>query len=186
MVNEFVIPDLEYSKRELTVVNLFKLFGNKINSFLNIGFRNWLDPRTQWWIKICKANNIDWKIVEIFQQNVIDSIANGCNPNKIILGNIRNIDVLSEAECIFFWHGSEHIEKDEFIQLSPKLEAKYAILVFGTPFGEQPQDEIYGNEHEKHLLAWNYDDWKILSYTVEFVFDNELYPHITAFKILKK
>lgn len=176
-----IIPKFKYTQREITVCDILKKI--EFKTFLNIGFHDWQDIRKHWWIEICKTNNIDWKIVEVFKSNVDDTISKGCPKDRIIHGNIKDVEELPESDCIMFWHGPEHLYKQEFLDILPKLEEKYKILIFGMPWGEEPQGEAYGNPHEKHISAWDILEWKQLGYEVITVKDNKKYPHITCYKI---
>jgi hypothetical protein len=178
-----IIPNHNYTPREATVANILKTLD--IKSFINVGFHDWQDPRRHWWIKICDINNIDWKIIEVFEHNVQDAIQKGCDENKIILENIANVDDLPESDCLMFWHGPEHLDKTIFLEILPKLEKKYKILIFGMPLGEEPQGVCYGNPFEEHISSWTTNEWKEMGYEVMEVFDSQPYPHITTYKINK-
>lgn len=175
------IPKFNYTQRERTVCEVLKQL--QISSFINVGFHNWEDRRRHWWIEICKHNNIDWTIVEVFEGNVIDTIQKGCPEDKIIHMNIKNVNDLPDSDCLMFWHGPEHLLKSEFLEILPELENKYKNLIFGMPFGEEPQGPVYGNPHEEHVSAWEPIEWQELGYKVVPVFDRAKYPHMTCYKI---
>ena len=126
-----------------------------------------------------RINNIP---VEIFEPNVKDAIAKGCPPNKIFNTSIAD-DSLPQTDCLLFWHGPEHLLKEDFLELLPLLEAKYKVLIFGMPLGEEPQGAAYGNPWEEHISAWNTKEWEDLGYNVVEIHDGQPYPHITTFKI---
>lgn len=175
-----IIPEHNYTQREQTVVDIVQNLDFK--SFINVGFRFWDDPRNHWWVKICDTNNINWSIVEIFEENVSDSIQKGCPDNKIILGNIIDVYKLPDADCLLFWHGPEHVEKNKFLSILPELEKKYNILIFGMPLGYHPQGICHNNPFEEHISVWTTEDWTNLGYITKEVFDQK-YPHITSYKI---
>jgi hypothetical protein len=182
MVRE--IPKHNYTHREQTVVDLLKTLDTEINSFTNVGFHDWQDPRRHWWIKICEANGIEWNIVEVFEPNVKDAISKGCPPQKIFNLSISEVDTLPNTDCLLFWHGPEHLYKEEFLDVLKKLEQKYKVLIFGMPLGEEPQGEAYGNPYEKHVSSWERKEWEELGYTVFEVHDHQRYPHITVYKVM--
>lgn len=186
MVNVFKIPPHNYTERELSVVTILKeKQGLNLSSFLNVGFHSWEDPRVHWWIRICEENNIDWKILEIFKENVEDTIQKGCPINKIILGDILDVDKYENIDCLFFWHGPEHIDKKKFLAALPNIEKKVnKLIIFGMPLGYEPQEEVYGNIHEVHISEWQPDEWKKLGYDVTIVRDRARYQHITAYKTI--
>tara|TARA_R110000824_G_scaffold303001_1_gene490797 strand:- start:2646 stop:3197 length:552 start_codon:yes stop_codon:yes gene_type:complete len=179
------IPNHPYTGREITVVSLVNSFNdtNKISSWLNIGFRNWTDPRSHWWVKLCEENNIDWKITEIFKPNVDDSIAAGCPPDQICQGDIMNTDSYDSADLLIFWHGPEHIIKEDFLAKLPEIEKKAKkLIIFGMPDGFLPQGECYGNEWEEHVSGWTKEDWHTLGYKTLLVEGSGPGNHITAYK----
>ena len=181
-----MIPEHQYTVRERTVIEILKnIHQLKIKSFLNVGFHNWEDPRRHWWIKFCDANNISWKILEVFSHNVNDAITKGCPNDKIQLGNILDVDQYENFDCILFWHGPEHIEKDVFLNALPSIEAKAnKLIIFGMPLGHEPQDDAYGNPFERHRSDWYEHEWKKLGYETIPVHDHQKYPHITTYKII--
>jgi hypothetical protein len=188
MVKMFTIPPHNYTQREHTIIKV--LTDNKelnIQSFLNVGFHSWEDSRTHWWIKICEENNINWKILEIFKNNVEDTINKGCSKEKIQLGNILNVNEYENVDCMLFWHGPEHIDKQTFIDTLPEIEKKVnKLIIFGMPLGYEPQDVVYDNKYEIHLSEWHPEDWKKMGYDVIEVHDRARYQHMTVFKILNK
>lgn len=182
-----VIPDHNYTVREKTVVEILKEHGDGLKSFLNVGFHNWEDPRRHWWIKICEANGINWNIMEVYQPNVEDAINKGCPVDKIFLGNILDVDKYSNYDCILFWHGPEHINKEMFLETLPAIENKSnKLIIFGMPLGYEPQGEAYGNPYEKHESSWYEYEWKDLNYKTIPIHDHQVYPHITTYKWWKK
>lgn len=175
------IPKHNYTAREKTVCSVFQQMP-AITSFVNVGFHDWQDPRRHWWIKICDANQIDWSIVEVFENNVKDTIAKGCPESKIHNKSISDVEDLPDADALMFWHGPEHLLKEDFLNILPDLEKKYKVLIFGMPLGEEPQGQAYGNPHEEHISAWDTAEWEGMGYTVIEVRDGRRYPHITAYK----
>jgi len=183
-----VIPKHNYTLREKSVINLLSenvLVVEKIRTFLNVGFHGWKDDRAHWWIKFCNENGIDWKILEIFEQNIVNAISDGCPVDKIVLGDILNTETYETVDCLMFWHGPEHILKDEFLSKLPEIERKVnKLIIFGMPLGYEPQHTVYGNIHENHLSEWHSIDWRNLGYTVTEVHDRLIHQHLTAYKIL--
>ena len=181
--NEFIIPTIKYTQRETTIVNILKENQDlKLESFMNVGFHDWQQEGRHWWIKICEANNIDWKILEIYEPNVKNALDGGCPPEKIILGSIMDVDKYPNVDCMFFWHGPEHIKKQEYIDRLPEIEKKVnKLVIFGMPLGHEPQGAAYGNPHEVHVSDWYPKDWEELGYSVVEVHDRKP-AHITVYK----
>tara|TARA_Y100000590_G_scaffold470044_1_gene661575 strand:+ start:6605 stop:7234 length:630 start_codon:yes stop_codon:yes gene_type:complete len=179
----FNIPWHQFTRREKTALNVLSNYNDNIHSLLNIGFHNWEDKRNHWWIKICNKNNINWVILEIFKNNIIQAINKGCPKNNIFEGNILEPQTYKNFDCILFWHGPEHIEKKTFINKLPNIEKKAnKIIIFGMPDGEEIQGAIYGNKFEEHISSWDVKDWEELGYKTIVV--NDRTPgHITAYKI---
>lgn len=179
------IPQHNFTVREQTVVNILKGLDTPINSFLNVGFRQWNDQRNHWWIKLCEANEVKWNIMEVYQPNIDDAINGGCPKDNIKLGNILDTTQYENYDCILFWHGPEHIKKDVFINALPSIEAKAnKLIIFGMPLGHEPQDAAHGNPFERHESDWFVQDWQQLGYETIPVHDHQRYPHITTFKFL--
>lgn len=179
-----------YSHRELTVVELLKEFSKikTIDSFLNVGFHDYQDIRNRWWIDICRANDIDWQILEVFKPNVENFLhhAPPADHHRITHGNLKDIkNLFSRKYDVFFhWHGPEHLERDKFLGLVPDIiNCTSKLVVFGCPNGHEDQDEAYGNPHEKHISYWSEGDFHRLGFKTVLVKDKKP-GHITAYKIL--
>lgn len=179
-----------YSHREMTVVKLLREFSKSgsITSFLNIGFHDYQDIRKRWWIDICRANDIDWQILEIFEPNVENFIKHAPveDHDRITLGNLRNIGNLfsRKYDVLFHWHGPEHVEKQEFLSDLPELiNITEKLIILGCPNGHEDQDEAYGNPFEKHVSFWTEEDFHQLGFETVLVTDKKP-GHITAYKFL--
>lgn len=175
------IPEHSYTPREQTVADILKNTDLK-KGILNVGFHDWQDPRRHWWIKICEANGLAWRITEIFQPNVDDALLKGCPPDKISLGDILDLKDNRGMDCLLFWHGPEHLPKEDMLAVLPELEKLFPVVIMGMPLGEEPQGEAYGNPHERHISVWHREDWAVLGYEVIEVHDRQRYPHMTVYK----
>jgi len=73
----------------------------------------------------------------------------------IVEGDVRLIDtyskLLSLYDVIIFWHGPEHLTRQEFEELLPKLMARCHTLVIGAPWGVWEQEDLRGNTFERHV-----------------------------------
>ena len=68
------------------------------------------------------------------------------------LQDVRNIDFPHGLlDAVFWWHGPEHIPQADLPATLSKLEAAAPLVVLGCPHGPSPQDDVYGNEAERHL-----------------------------------
>lgn len=177
-----------YTKREWTVVQLMKELHKtiEIKSLLCIGFRDYHDIRNRWWIDLCRKNNIDWHILEIFQANV-ERYKGQCPSSdiqRITCGDVREIDKIfdHQFDVIIHWHGPEHLYKDDFLQALPGIEKTAKMLVIlGCPNGEEEQGITYGNPYEEHVSFWSTDEFESLGYQTILIKD-KIPGHITAYK----
>lgn len=187
MEHKVKIPNRSYTNREKTVVEILKQVEG-IKSFINFGFHNWEDNRRHWWIDICKVNDVDWEIIEIFEQNVINAVNAGCPENKIKIGNILETDSYENSDCILFWHGPEHIERETFLENIKRIESKATkIIIFGMPYGEEAQGPVYGNKYEEHVSAWYEEDFEKMGYQCIVLHDGKgsgRAGHMTVYKVL--
>lgn len=179
-----------YTKRELTVVHLLKeLAAQKpITSFLNVGFHDYQDIRNRWWIDICQANNIDWHILEIFEPNVQNFLqhASTADRQRITLGNLKDIDSVfaRKFDVLLHWHGPEHLERKEFLDLLPKILGNtQRMVILGCPNGPEEQGQAYGNPFEEHISFWSTEDFAELGFQTISVADKKP-GHITAYRHL--
>lgn len=91
--------------------------------------------------------------------------------NKVICGDVRNVqEIVSENkkyDVIVFWHGVEHLSKDEGNSVIAKLESRAKIaVVLGMPYGEWKRAKLtYNNPNEAHISAWYPKDLEKLDFT---------------------
>lgn len=174
-----IIPEHNYTTREQTVVGILKTIDAE--SFLNVGFRQYSDPRNHWWIKICEANNIDWKILEIFKPNIDASIKAGLESSRAIHGDIMDLN-FPNFDIILFWHGPEHIAKEKFIRKLKKIEAKAnKMIILGMPNGHEVQGPVHDNPYEEHVAHYTPEELYEIGYETIIVEDRKP-GHITAYK----
>ncbi len=181
-----------YTRRELTVIPLLKeLAAEKpITSFLNVGFHDYQDIRNRWWIDICRANKIDWHILEIFEPNVENFLKHvpAADRHRITLGNLKDMGILFNRKFDVFlhWHGPEHLEKEEFLGFLPTILGSTARLaILGCPNGPEEQGQAYGNPYEEHISFWSRDDFHQLGFATVAVADKKP-GHITAYQFLQR
>lgn len=179
-----------YTRRELTVVELLKMVATRQRpprSFLNIGFHDYQDVRNRWWIDICRANGIDWHILEVFQPNVDNFLAHApaADRHRITCGNLLDLDRLYQRnfDVILHWHGPEHLERQAFLDCLPTLLAHSDLLtILGCPDGEEEQGQAYGNPFEEHVSFWSEEDFRGLGFEVLRVRDKAP-GHLTAYRL---
>ncbi len=181
-----------YTRRELTVVALLKELATKtgVHSLLNVGFHDYQDMRSRWWIDICRANTIDWHILEIFQPNVENFIKHApvADQHRMHLGNLKDIDRIftRKFDVLLHWHGPEHLDKEEYLSILPKICAcTRHLVILGCPNGPEEQGQAYGNPHEEHISFWSQEDFHKLGFATQTVSDKAP-GHITAYRYLEQ
>lgn len=92
-----------------------------------------------------------WKLhlLEVFPGNVEHHKHTGLF-DTLTLGDVRTVRFIRKFDCVFWWHGCEHIPAADLAHTLVKLEALAPRVVLGCPNGHSPQDTVYGNEAERH------------------------------------
>jgi len=88
---------------------------------------------------------------------------------KKILGDMRTIDTLVTApyDVIVAWHSVEHISKEDGKEALAKMVALSNLsVIWGMPWGNYPQDAMYGNPNEEHKSHWQADELEALGFQV--------------------
>ena len=108
-------------------------------------------------------------------------------PYGVAYGDVRNVDsVLKEAfDVAFFWHGPEHLSREEIMPVLESLEGMSRIVVLGCPHGAYKQGPEYGNPYEEHLTAIYPEFLEGLGYGTDVVGEaNERGSNIMAWKFV--
>ena len=177
-----IIPDRDYTVRERTVCDLLAPLTN-VRRLLNVGMRHPGDPRNLWWINICKANGTETHVLEVFEPNCRELRAAGID--NVTCGDVCDVRSIYHKpfDVLLWWHGPEHIEKPEAPGVIDGLwQLTAGTLILGCPLGNDPQGICYGNQHERHLCAWQAEDFIALGFQATVVRDGQPYPHITAWQ----
>lgn len=91
---------------------------------------------------------------EVFHCNVLDMHSNNQTKNKT-------------WDWIIWWHGPEHVKKEEFRELLPKISKMYNVgFIVGCPFGTHEQGSMYGNNFEAHISHWKDTELEKMGFTV--------------------
>jgi len=88
---------------------------------------------------------------------------------KVVQGDVRRLDKLGlpTFDTVLWWHGPEHIEREELAQTVARLEAlAEGLVVLGCPWGRYPQGEFMGNPHDAHRASLYPQDFERLGYRV--------------------
>ena len=110
-------------------------------------------------------NGVGWhlELLEVWRPN-LDHYSSAGPFHDLTLGDIREIETLTH-DALFWWHGPEHIGKDEIPALLKRLEEMVPVVVLGCPWGKYDQGAEYGNPFEEHratlypvdFLDWGYE-----------------------------
>ena len=184
-----IIPDHLYTARELTVCGLLGgMCRARVRTFLNIGMNRPHNPANNWWLKICQANGILPYVLEVFEPNRRALREYGI-PN-VIAGDVSEIDSIfgpSSFDVVLWWHGPEHVEKSVAIQTIEKLKGcTRQMLIVGCPKGFEPQTTVGGNDHERHVSAWERSDFEKQGMETIVVHDGRAFLHITAWLVVNR
>jgi len=90
---------------------------------------------------------------------------------RVIGGDVRHIAEMSlpAFDLAFWWHGPEHIRREELAPTLVGLEAVAEFVVLACPFGytRQREQEMRGNPHQEHIGAFLPADFLQLGYSVD-------------------
>ncbi len=130
--------------------NLPDLFSGAYKSVLYVG----ANQRRQHFLADFVSGYDRVVVLEIFPENVAHLKKNYTDKNtSIIHGDVRDAASLTSGrfDVCFFWHGPEHLGRDEVGTVLRMLESiTDSLVVLGMPYGNYPQGAEYGNEYETH------------------------------------
>lgn len=90
----------------------------------------------------------------------------------IIRGNIRRIgDIpVSKYDVVMFWHGPEHVAREDLPFVLLNMEAiATRLVILASPWGRYFQDSINGNPFEKHVSHLYPIDFEAFGYRVDAI-----------------
>lgn len=94
---------------------------------------------------------------------------------QVVRGDVRELDSLradpatglGSYDTVLWWHGPEHIERDQLAATVTQLErAATRLVVLGCPWGVYPQGPFMDNPHDAHLASLYPEDFTALGYEV--------------------
>ena len=108
-------------------------------------------------------------IVEVWPENV-KQLKEAKHIRKVFQSDIRDFMPPLSYEVTMFWHGPEHLEKDELVPLILKM-AQYTTkyIVFATPFGVYEQGAEYNNPYEEHKTHWTLEDFQEMGFECDAI-----------------
>ena len=73
--------------------------------------------------------------------------------DRVIHGDIRDLCKLTAERysVIFWWHGPEHVTREDLPAILATIESRADLVVLGCPWGAYPQKDVGRNRYEKHL-----------------------------------
>jgi hypothetical protein len=71
---------------------------------------------------------------------------------KILRGNIRTDDLPEKYDVVMFWHGPEHLTREDLPFALSKAEMMATrLVVLASPWGRYAQGDCGGNPFERHV-----------------------------------
>ena len=101
----------------------------------------------------------DITLIETFPENAAYYAKDKC-VSKIVCANILVVADTVKTDLVVWWHGPEHVTKEEMYDVLPSLERATMGVVLAAPYGKYIQEEVYGNPWEKHLWHPMPEDFK--------------------------
>ncbi len=92
---------------------------------------------------------------------------------EVVCGDVRQVATLSlpiaRYDVAFWWHGPEHIAREELADTLAGLGQRARMVIIGCPWGASPQAEIDGNSHQRHVASLHPEDFQRLGYRVSTI-----------------
>lgn len=97
---------------------------------------------------------------------------------NIIEGDAEYLNrvVKEKYDVVMFWHGPEHLKRENFgIVLEKMCCAAKRLVIVGCPLGEYKQSKVMGNPYDRHLSSFYPDDFTSLGWNVLAVVKDNVY-----------
>lgn len=104
---------------------------------------------------------------------------------EIVTGDVRDLSALGgkRFDLAVWWHGPEHVAKDEAKQAISALSELAGMVVLATPAGKYAQGAVNGNPHEAHISWWTVADFEAIGFRAEQIgTDGHCDSHVLAWK----
>ena len=100
-------------------------------------------------LRLFEEKHYEVQIMEIWKPNVDGLRARFPN---IIQGDICDLDI-PESDIVMWWHGPEHVKKEELPHILTALQKKARkYVVIGSPWGVRINHHlVFENPHDLHL-----------------------------------
>ncbi len=90
---------------------------------------------------------------------------------EVVCGDVRHVASLDlpveRYDAAFWWHGPEHIRKEDLAAALAGLEQRARLVVIGCPWGMSRQAEVDGNPHQRHIATLYPTDFQARGYRVD-------------------
>lgn len=129
---------------------------NEIKTYLYVG---WCKVTKDWWMTTFVDNIGAEKIglLEAFEGNFKEF--GNRNPGHVeaTCGNIKDFEKLyakDQWDLVYWDHGPEHAESFEMLEdVTTILKKNVKMILYACPWGDCPQEKLYGNDLEKHSVS---------------------------------
>lgn len=103
-------------------------------------------------------------LLEIFERNVETYRRRGAPFGEVLQADVRTWEPAGHYDVAFWWHGPEHVSKEDLPRALGNLEAVADLVVTGCPWGTFPQRPVYHNPAEEHKSMLGPEDFGELGY----------------------
>lgn len=104
---------------------------------------------------------------------------------QTVEGDVRELDKLRVGtfDVVLWWHGPEHIKREELLPTIAKLEAAAeGLVVLGCPWGIYPQGPFRGNPYDAHQASLYPEDFEALGYRTATIGEADRHGSLMAWK----
>ena len=96
----------------------------------------------------------------VLEANATNAAYHRLSGQPVIHTDVRQLDGVGKYDAVFWYHGPEHIAKDELPDVLAELESRADLVVLGCPWGKYAQDAVGGNPYEIHRSALTPQDFQ--------------------------
>lgn len=138
-------------------------------------------------------------LLEIWPENVrYYEAQGGTSFAHVVHGDVRQLDDIElpyeyeheEADnwqfptydVAFWWHGPEHVARDEVAPTLKLLEREADLVVVACPFGVREQEPGLANPYQDHQCALYPDDFRALGYQTQTIGERDHHGQLIGWK----
>lgn len=124
-------------------------------------------------------------IIEICKKN-INCLVGKYKIRNLIFGDIKDEqNIINNYDVIFWYHGPEHVRKEDFCTLNLILEKKSKMIVLGCPNNDYHLYDDNINVYETHMWKIKPEDLHCFGYNTSNISRNSAVDNIVAWKIME-